>query len=154
MKSDAHGGPRNEISLIRFVSCVALLSGLVACTSYDYDKPDTSDNQKGFERHFGFPVPASVSDVYYFADELGADVKYQLGFKTDQATVDAIVAALELKQAEPEFGVGIAQEFPWWDKDTVENLTPYWKSNSEEHYYWFLWYDSESQRVYYIEFSV
>jgi hypothetical protein len=136
-----------------FVAAVIVLT-LGACTEYDHDQPDTPANREGFERHFGFSVPASVTDLYYFADELGADVKYQLGFKADQETVDRIVAELDLVQTEPEFQVGVAQELEWWHEDRIEGLMPYWKSNRDADYFWFLWFDPVSQRVYYIEFSV
>ena len=126
----------------------------IACTGYDFDVPDTAANQAGFERHFGFAVPASVSDLYYFADELGADVKYQIGFKTDQQTIERIASELDLVQGEPELHFGLAQEFAWWDKEAIKNLTPYWKSNQDNDYYWFLWFDPSSQRAYYIEFSL
>ena len=92
--------------------------------------------------------------MYYYADELGADVKYQLGFKTDEATVVQIIDRLDLQQAEPEMWVGLATEFSWWDELALDGLTPYRKTNQDEDYYWFLWYNPETQRVYYLEFSV
>ena len=78
--------------LLEFLTIAVVALTVSACicgafTDYDFDEPDTAANQEGFERHFGFAVPASVSDLYYFADELGADVKYQIGFKTDQETI-------------------------------------------------------------------
>jgi hypothetical protein len=126
------------------IATVALTSIACCCgvfTDYDFDQPDTPANQEGFEQHFGFPAPASVSDLYYFADELGADVKYQLGFTTDQETVDRIVSELDLTQGKPTLDcTGLVREFDWWEKGVVEGLTP--------------WFDSSSQRAYYIEFSL
>jgi hypothetical protein len=142
------------LPMIRFLAIAAVVLTLSACTDYDCDEPDTPANQEGFERHFGFAVPASVSDLYYFADELGADVKYQIGFKTDQETIERIASELDLVQEEPEFRVRLAHEFDWWDKDIVESLTPYWRSNQDNDYYWFLWFDPTNQRAYYIEFSL
>jgi hypothetical protein len=124
-------------------------------TDYDFDQPNTHANQVGFERHFGFSMPASVSDLYYFADELGADVKYQLGFTADQGTVERIVAALDLVQREPKLDcTGLIREFDWWSEDAVVGITPYWKSNRDGDYYWLLWFDPSSQKVYYLEFSL
>lgn len=145
--------------MVRFSVITAVTLTSIACcsgifTDYDIDQPDTSANKEGFECHFGFPVPASVSDLYYFADELGADVKYQLGFITDQETIERIVSELDLTQGEPTFScTGLIYEFAWWEKDAVNGLTPYWKSNQDNDYYWFLWFDPSSQRAYYIEFS-
>jgi hypothetical protein len=134
---------------------VVTLIGAFCCTNYDHDKPNTSANQKGFERHFGFTVPDSVTDLYYFADELGVDVTYRLGFKADQETIDKIVSGLRLTQGEPELvGPSLGYEFPWWDEQDIGNLTPYWKSNQKKDYYWLLWYNPASQRAYYVEFSL
>ena len=146
--------------MIQFSIITAVALTFIACccgifTDYDIDQPDTPANKEGFERHFGFPVPASVSDLYYFADELGADGKYQLGFTTDQETIERIVSELDLTQGEPAFNcIGLIYEFDWWEKDVVNGLTPYWKSNQDNDYYWFLWFDPSSQRAYYIEFSL
>ncbi len=122
---------------------------------YDWDKPDTFANQEGFERHFGFTVPESVSNLYYFADGMGFDPKYQLGFRADQDTIDKIVSELELEQGDPGFGVEyLTQDLPWWDSEHIESLTPYWNTNQDETYYWLLWYDPPSQRTYFLEFGL
>ena len=71
------------------VIVVTLISIACICnifTDYDYDQPDTAANREGFAQHFGFPALASVSDLYFYADELGADVTFQFGFVTDQET--------------------------------------------------------------------
>jgi hypothetical protein len=140
------------------ITTVALTSLACLCglfTDYDFDRPDTPANQEGFKRHVGFPAPDSVSDLYYFADELGADVTYQLGFNADQETMLAIVSALDLVQEEPAFDcAAFARAFDWWEEDAVAGLTPYWKSNPDGDYYRCLWFDPESRRAYYIEFSL
>ena len=84
-----------------------------ACTNYDHEQADTVANQKGFERHFGFPTPASVTDLYYYADELGIDVKYQMGFRADPETIQRIVVELDLVQQEVTIQSRIAQDFAW-----------------------------------------
>ncbi len=139
---------------IEVLMAIILLLALVACTDYDYDRPDTPANRTGFERHFNFPPPDSISDLYYFADELGADVKYQLSFQTDRETVARIVVELDLVQEEPPLKVGLARELDWWNAERIEELPPYWKSNEDGDYYWYLWYDPQTQRAYFIEFSL
>jgi len=126
---------------------------LAACTSYTHDQPDTKANIAGFERHFCFAPPPDVSELYYYVDELGADVKYQLGFKAELSTVEKIVSELALKQEQPAPSQAIATEFPWWQESELASLTPYWKKNQEGDYYWYLWYDVDSQRVWFLEFS-
>ena len=53
---------------------------LVGCEpQYNHDQPDTAANRQGFEKHLGVPASDAVSNVYYYADALGADSTYQLG---------------------------------------------------------------------------
>lgn len=130
---------------------------LLACgTVYDYDVPDTAANRDGFERHFGFAAPADVADLYYFADELGADVKYQLGFKVGPETVAAVVTALDLAplDASEARGLSIAHDFPWWDKADIQRATFYQKTNAGEDYWWEFWYSEATGYVYYLEYSL
>ena len=132
------------------------LAALVACTAYDHDTPDTGANLAGFERHFGFAPPDNVTDVYYYADEMGADVLYQLGFAAGPETVDRIVAALELEQADAtarrDFNIA-RDDFPWWDEADIQQAAFYQKANDKQDYRWALWYSEATGRVYYLEYS-
>jgi len=97
---------------------------------------------RGFERHFGFEAPPDVTDVYYFADEMGVDVLYQLGFEAGPETVTRIVKELDLTQstsASDGPSPDLAYEFPWWDEQDVQRATRYWKSNAGHDYWWALW---------------
>lgn len=147
-----------DMKILKFYALnflVVTLIGVLCCTSYDYDKPNTPANLKGFERHFGLAAPESVTDLYYFADELGVDVTYRLGFKADQETIDKIISNLRLTQREPELvGPNLGHEFPWWDEKDIGNLIPYWKTNKKKDYYWLLWYNPATHRAYYVEFSL
>ena len=148
-------GPKMNTIRFRAIVFIILLATLVACTDYDHDVPDTATNLKGFERHFGFEAPPDVTDVYYFADEMGADVLYQLGFEAGPETVARIVNGLDLKRSDsagPNPNLGY--EFPWWDAQDVQHATLYWKSNEGQDYWWALWYSAPTQRVYYLEYSL
>lgn len=132
------------------------LTTLAACTDYDHDIPDTAANLAGFERHFDFVVPSDVTDVFYFADEMGADVLYQLGFEAAPGTVERIVKALDLAPAAggQEMGVGLAYDFPWWDEKDFQQAALYQKANDNQDYWRELWYSETPGRVYYLEFSL
>lgn len=133
-----------------FVIAVIVASA-VGCTNYDADTPDTAANKAGFERHFGFAPPSSVTDIYYYATEV-RDATYQLGFSADQATIDAIIAELELTETETSMGFSTLPDFDWWVFAEVEKLPVRGKTNAGE--YWYLWYDAETGRAYYLEFSI
>jgi hypothetical protein len=85
---------------------------------------------------------------------MGADVVYQMGFKTNQETIEKIVTELNLIQEETDLHNNLARDFDWWDENVIAGLLPYWKSTPEKDYYWFLWYDPISQRAYYLEYSL
>jgi hypothetical protein len=134
---------------------LSLLLLLVACTDYDHDVPDTPANLAGFERHFGFVTPADVTGVYYFADELGADVLYQLGFEANPETVARIVSALDLAQSEPpQNGLGLAYDLSWWDEEAIQDATLYWTSSDDQAYWRMLWYNEDTHQIYYLEYSL
>lgn len=134
---------------------VALLL-LSACSDYDHDVPDTDANRAGFERLFGFAPPADVTDLYYFVDELGADVLHQLGFAAKPETVNQIVTTLDLPPADMAdcHGLGLAYAFPWWDEDDIRQATFYQKANAQRDYWRALWYSEATGRVYYLEYSL
>ena len=139
-----------EVMLLA-LSIVALLG----CEpQYDHDQADTPANKAGFERHFGFSPPASVTDLYYWADGMGADVKYQLGFKADQSTIDQIVTELQLEDKELDSSSFFGRDFDWWKMDEIQSLPVFWKQVEDKEYYRYLWYDAESRRAYFLEFSV
>jgi hypothetical protein len=147
------GGKMNA-ALFRLPGLIILLVVLAACTAYDHDTSDTAANLEGFECHFGFAAPPDVTDVYYFADEMGADVLYQLGFEAGPETVARIVSALGLAQtASEEIGLGLAYTFPWWDEQDIQQATLYWKSSEDQDYWWALWYSEATGRIYYLEYS-
>jgi hypothetical protein len=135
---------------------IILILTLVACTDYDHDTPNTAANLAGFERHIGFAAPADVSQVYYFADEMGADVLYQLGFETSPQTVTRIVDGLALEPATDAYKVGrnLAYDLPWWDEADIQQAALYRKTNAEQDYWWALWYSEATGHAYYFEYSL
>jgi hypothetical protein len=140
---------------LRYLILVCLIIVLGACTDYDHDTPDTSANRAGFERHFDFTPPPDVTELYYFADELGADVLYQLGFSASPETVNRIVTTLDLETTAPDVdATSLPYDFPWWDAAAIDEATLYWKCNADADYYWMLWYHAETGRVYYLEYSL
>lgn len=144
-----------RVHLRYLMALTVLLLALIACTAYDHDTPDTEANLAGFERHFGFEAPPDVKDVYYFADEMGADVLYQLGFEAGPETVARIVETLDLTRPDSEItGLGLTCDFPWWDEADIQQATLYWTSNAEQDYWKALWYSESTKRVYYLEYSL
>lgn len=141
--------------LLGLIGLIPLLL-LIACTEYDHETPDTAANLAGFEHHFGFEAPTDVQNLYYFADELGADVKYQLGFEASPETVARVVSELNLVPSEKiESTQYLDCEFPWWRKDDIQKATYCWKKTNEGQDYWYLlWYDEDTRRVYYFEYSL
>jgi hypothetical protein len=140
------------LSLIMVSLCCVIQ--ISACTPYTYDQSDTPENKRGFERHFGLAPSPDVIELYYYADELGIDTTYQLGFRANRSTIDRIVSDLDLEQMDKEFEDLIAREFPWWKKTDLKNLRPYWKRSADGQLFKYLWYDEKKQQAWYLEYSV
>ena len=137
-----------------FSGCVGLL--FAACTHYDVDAADTQANRGGFERHFGFVPDASVTKVYYYADELGIDASYQLSFKCSRETIKRIIEKLSLESVPPGRADSLLDprdDLPWWNPDSIDNRE-LWLKEEENAYYWQLWYSDRDQMAFYLEYSV
>ena len=137
-----------------FPGCVGLLLG--ACTHYDVETADTPANRGGFEQHFGFVPDTSVTNVYYYADELGIDASYQLSFKCSRETVNRIIDKLSLESVPPERADSLLDprdDLPWWNPDSIDNRE-LWLKEEENAYYWQLWYSDRDQTAFYLEYSV
>ncbi|MFP6872133.1 MAG: hypothetical protein VCA55_01375 [Verrucomicrobiales bacterium] len=137
---------------------IALFAGMIfsSCTRYDLDRADTEANRRGFEQHFGFVPPGSVTGVYYYADELGIDVSYQLSFKCQRATVERIIRDLSLRPVPPgrvERLLDPRDDLPWWQPGAIDGRD-LWIREEEQHYHRQLWYSERDQMAFYLEYSV
>ncbi len=127
---------------------------MVGCTSYDVDTPDTPANRKGFEQHLKIKPTETVSQIYYYADEMGADVSYQLSFKCDKKTIDQIVTKLSLIQATADHTrVNPRDDLKWWKPDSTKGRN-LWVKEKKNEYYWRLWYSEQDNIALYYECSV
>ena len=122
---------------------------------YDAYTPDTKYNKKRFTEFFKFEPTQDVKNIYCYADEMGIDQDYQFAFNCDISTVNKIVGHLQLIKAnKPDnFSNGLWHNFGWWDSTKIVTLKPYWKKGEHEAY-WYLWYDSSKQKVYYFMFDM
>jgi hypothetical protein len=115
--------------------------------------PDTNYSRQGFSRHMGFPPPASVSGIYYRADEGWLDSAYHLRFTCqDRDLVTQVVARLQLQETN-KATMGLLSKSPdWWDeKARRKGLRAF--AREPGGYYWYLWYDPVTGTVWYEEFS-
>ena len=123
---------------------------------YDSKIPDTKWNKKRFDEFFHFAPTSDVKNIYCFADEIAFDHTYMFSFNCNMTTLYKIISELELVQADSpdKSSEGIQQDFDWWDKEKLKNLTPYCKKEDEHRTYWYLWYDMTDKKAYYIEFDM
>ena len=155
MKNSSRDEKRGRYALLwsgSFLFAVLLSS----CTNYDVETADTPTNRKGFENHFGFAPDSTVTNVYYYADELGADVRYQLSFQCPKTTVDKIITELSLKSVLPNQAESLLDprdDLPWWKPDSIDNRN-LWIKEREDEYYWQLWYSEKDGKAFYLEHSL
>ncbi|HNW91838.1 MAG TPA: hypothetical protein PKM88_02895 [bacterium] len=122
--------------------------------SYDISTPDAIGNRKGFEHHFTFAPDTSVSNVYYYADELGADCQYQLSFKCDTATIERIINTIGLVEVtNHDTGLPPRADFTWWTPNSTKGRT-LWVKETMDEYYWELWYSETDGTAFYHEYSI
>jgi hypothetical protein len=133
--------------------CVGL--GLLGCTRYDVGTPDTEANRNGFARHIGFAPGTNASRVFYYADELGSDVRYQLAFVCDQSTATGIVTLLKLSPITEKYeGLRPRDDLLWWKADSIAGL-PCWSMKETNHeYFRVFWYDVTNRTGFYMEYSM
>ena len=135
---------------------ISLLLLQTGCFSdYDHDVPDTEANLEGFRRHFRFEPDQGVDGVFYYADELGADPLYQIGFNGDREVVSRIIDSLGLQ---PGDRTGISQvqgrEFHWFRNSELSGMEIYSSVSSGGDLFRYLWYDPTSMRVRYLEYGM
>jgi hypothetical protein len=140
---------------IRFIILLSVSLLLAACTDYDVETADTPPNRKGFARHLGFEPGSEVTAVYYYADELGANVQYQLSFECPKEVVERIIRDLSL-QPRPEDYLGLdpRNDLKWWKPDSTEGRTMWIKKGKDGQHHLELWYSDEDGRAYYHEYSI
>ena len=121
---------------------------------YDPYNPDTKFNKKRFSEFFLFDPTQDVQNIYCYADEMGIDHIYQFSFNCDSTTINKIVSNLNLKRAVSDnFGTGLWHDFPWWDSAKIEKLNPFFKKGEYETY-WYLWFDTITQKAYFFTFDM
>jgi hypothetical protein len=129
---------------------------LASCTEYNLEIADSPANCNGFEDSFGFPADANVTQVYYYADELGADVRYQLSFKCPRFVVDKIISELSLKPVPQDTADSLLDprdDLPWWQPDSIDGRD-LWIKEEKNQYYRQLWYSEKDGMAFYLEYSV
>jgi len=127
---------------------------MFGCSAYDSGTPDSPANRKGFERRLGFRPGEEISQVYFYADELGADMRYQLSFRCDKQMVENIISRLSLVPTpENSNGLDPRDDLPWWRPDSIKGRT-HWMKEKENAYYWELWYSEDDQVAFYQEYSI
>lgn len=122
---------------------------------YDHGKSDTESNKKRFREYLQVAPTPDVKEVYSYGDFMGIDYKVLIAFKCDTATINNIVKVkkMSLSNEEYDHGLTFGEEFPWWDKNAIEQIQPY-KVGKEYEYWEYLWYDPKTNLAYYQQFSL
>ena len=132
-------------------ACLTLVCALVG-TRVDPDKADTPANIRFFRRRFGLPPGQAYTGIVCLADELGADVWYQLVCTCDAATMRRLVQALSMQSAPAGSLPATPREMaPWWSAGVTSDL-PAW-TRQEFRCFRTLWYSEPERRLYYLEYT-
>jgi hypothetical protein len=127
-----------------------------SCTpSFDYNKPDTENNQFHYEHLLTIKMTPDVKNLYSYGDELGIDASYYLAFECNLETANSIIRANKLIKDE-ERGNPLYSGFKqkWWNQNEIDTLTRYVYSNDERTYFKYFWYNESSHRAYFLDFDL
>lgn len=128
---------------------------MAGCTDYDVDTPDTPANRSGFIKHFGFEPAGGVTEIYYYADEFGADVRFQLAFKCPDEVAEQIIEKLSLLPSpDDDSGLDPRSDLLWWKPDSTNGRSMWCKQTNDGQYHRVFWYSKEDGRAYYHEYSM
>lgn len=127
---------------------------IAACSDYDVDTADAPVNRNGFSKHMGFEPGSDVTAVYYYADELGADVRYQLSFQCPKEIAEKIISFLSLQSKPADYsGLDPRDDLKWWEPNSTDTLPMWIKTAKDGQYHWEFWYSEEDGRSFYHEYS-
>ena len=119
---------------------------------FDPIHPDTRFNKKRFIEFFGFSPTQDVRELYCYSDRLGIDASYYFSFKCHERTVHRIKEALKLTNDSTSSGLnGFDLKYSWWDNDRIDTIKPLTRQDGSV--YWYLWYDKENEKVYFLTFD-
>ena len=136
-----------------FIVLIIIISFTIyGCARYDVNIPDTVDNRNGFEDHLKIKPDETISQVYYYADELGSDVRYQLSFKCNKETIKKIISKLSLTSGDYS-GLAPRDDLTWWKPDSTKERT-HWVKKINDKYYKELWYSEKDRTAFYHEYSM
>jgi hypothetical protein len=115
-------------------------------SKFDPVNPGTRFNKKRFKEFFGFEPTTDVREDWDRCLLL-------LSFKCNKQTRERIRSDLKLTHDSIGKSVnGFNIDYPWWDKERIETINPL--SRQDDELFWYLWYDKENGRVFFLTFDV
>ena len=90
---------KGVLGMARYIIYFFILSFLfLGCSRYDAKTPDTQANRKGFAHIIGFSPTSDVTEIYFYADEMGFEPLYCLAFQSSPKNVKKSSKNLTLKK--------------------------------------------------------
>lgn len=125
-----------------------------SCEHFDPNEVDTKSNKKIFKKYLEVELTSDVKYIYCYAD-FGTDYSVLISFSCDSNTIENIVSKkhMKLTTEDSDNGLFFDQKFKWWDNDKIEKIKPY-KTEQDQKFWKYLWYDSINKKAYYQEFSL
>lgn len=124
--------------------------------AYDADQPDTENNQKRFRESFGIRAGSDVKQLYTYGDFMGIDYTVLMAFTCEKQTISAIIEkdGLKLDKHNDDTGLSGMYAPDWWKRELLPKMACYKKGSVEEGYFKYLWYDPNTKKAFYEEYSL
>ena len=122
---------------------------------FDHDKPDTDNNKKRFKDFIKIDLTPDIKNIYCFDDAIGIDASYMFSFDCKPGTSKKIIEinGLAIDTVNLDNGLGLQQDFEWWDKEHINKLQKYSWTNGKG-YFKYYWYDKETRKAYFFDFDM
>lgn len=126
---------------------ILLLPG--GCSRYNAKKADTQENRKGFARVTGIDPGSDVTEIYFYADELGWDPLYCFSFQCSRKTAQKIIEHLKLKKnenADWQEPFPVPDDLFWWNSEERKNSVFYCRRMEQPEKTYYFWFHPRSTK--------
>ncbi len=123
---------------------------------FDADIPDTRFNKKRFREFLQVPLTPDVHQIYCHDDRMGIDSKFQIAFRCSAATISTIRMVHKMHKDTTTWDCfdQFSTKFHWWQPSAFCPVKPWVYSSEDNRYFQYLWYDSSTNRAWYLDFDL
>lgn len=141
---------KGVLGMARYIIYFFILSFLfLGCSRYDAKTPDTQANRKGFAHIIGFSPTSDVTEIYFYADEMGFEPLYCLAFQSSPKNVKKIIEKFNLKKNNNtnwEEPFAVPKDLFWWNAEERKKSEFYSSQVEQTETAYYFWYNPQNSK--------